>query len=388
MTLAQQKSSNSLPEFLVSYSGFHDNEKHLLNHYRQVYDTAMPYHILDHGETPSKKVDIVNTTCPCAGLSQLSHGFGTDNPNNQWMLKTTKYVLEEMQPEVFWGENAPGLMGKIGESIRNQLYQIALDNKYSMSMFRTKSILHGNPQIRTRSFYFFWKSGRNPVLSHFTRPHERIETLLRRAGTNFQMEPISSKTPSKDDPYYRFILEEMFGGITHREFANEKIEFMGVRSNDTFSFIEMKGYDYKQVGAWLSKNGYDNEAEKCKYKYDKLAAGKNIMRRGTIIPYDCIGAFVGHYPNMLTHPDEDRYITYREAMTIMGLPSDFELLDPKKSTNHICQNVPLYTALDMADEVTAALDGKRDFAKADLFFQYNTGDENHAAGSSLADFLS
>ena len=97
------------------------------------------------------------------------------------------------------------------------------------------------------------------------------------------------------------------------------------------------------------------------------------MRRGTIVPKDHIGAFVGHYPNMLTHPLEDRYINYREAMTIMGLPQDFELLDPRKSTNHICQNVPVGTARDMATEISKYLDGKLEYASTDYLFQYNQG---------------
>ena len=95
------------------------------------------------------------------------------------------------------------------------------------------------------------------------------------------------------------------------------------------------------------------------------------MRRGTIVPKDHIGAFVGHYPKMLTHPYEDRYITYREAMSIMGMPEDYELLKPSQSYNHICQNVPIKTAMDMATEVKAVLEGKREMVDARLVYQYN-----------------
>ena len=114
-----------------------------------------------------------------------------------------------------------------------------------------------------------------------------------------------------------------------------------------FTYIERNGYNFKQVSEWMTKHGYDNEAEKSMRKYEKLKSGGNIMKRGVTIPKDYIGAFVGHYPKMLTHPDEDRFITYREAMTIMGLPQDFELLNPKQSSNHICQNVPVNTAKDI-----------------------------------------
>ena len=99
------------------------------------------------------------------------------------------------------------------------------------------------------------------------------------------------------------------------------------------------------------------------------------MRRGTIIPKDYIGAFVGHYPTMLTHPEEDRYINYREAMTIMGLPADFELLNPKKSANHICQNVPVYTAADMATEVKKYLNNELPMLDTDYVLQYNKSEK-------------
>ena len=46
------------------------------------------------------------------------------------------------------------------------------------------------------------------------------------------------------------------------------------------------------------------------------------MRKTTEIPKDKIGAFVGHMPTSLAHPDEDRYLTVREALSIMKLPND------------------------------------------------------------------
>jgi hypothetical protein len=95
------------------------------------------------------------------------------------------------------------------------------------------------------------------------------------------------------------------------------------------------------------------------------------MRRGTVVPKDYIGAFVGHYPVCLTHPVEDRYITWREAMTIMGLPDNFELLDPENTTNHICQNVPVQTATDMATEVLGYLNDEREMLDSTYTFQYN-----------------
>lgn len=364
-TIGSELAFGEKPTYMMSYEAFEANDRHARNYY-----SGTPYYVLDRHEKPTESVDVVSSVCPCAGLSQLSHGFGDDNPNNQWMGITARHVLENVRPKVFWGENAPGFAGKIGETVRNELKQIGKENGYTMSVYRTKSLLHGAPQIRERSFYFFWRDDKVPLLTFYNREHKKIEDVIRNVRSNFQTEPINKKTPSKDDLYYKYILEHIHGGITHREFS-AMVEPQKVRTQDVFSYIERMGYDYATVGEWMEEHGHEREVEKCARRHAKLAAGGNIMRRGTIIPKDYIGAFVGHYPTMLTHPDEDRYINYREAMAIMGLPEDFELLDAKKSANHICQNVPVQTARDMAEEVKKYLHNELPMIDTDYIIQYN-----------------
>jgi site-specific DNA-cytosine methylase len=363
--IGSEMAFGSKPTYMMSYEAFSANDAHARHYY-----SGTPYYVLDKHENPKESVDVVSSVCPCAGLSQLSHGFGEKNENNKWMSITAEYVLGQIKPKVFWGENAPGFAGKIGDTVRNNLRKIGKDNEYTMTVYRTKTLLHGGPQIRERSFYFFWRDERVPLLNYYNKPYAKIEDVIRGVKSNFQSDPINPKTPSKDDLYYKFILEHIHGGISHKEFS-EIVEPQKVRNSDVFSYIERMGYDYKQVGEWMGQNGYDKEVQKCDYRYEKLKSGKNIMRRGTIIPKDYIGAFVGHYPTMLTHPDEDRYINYREAMAIMGLPENFELLSPKKSANHICQNVPVQTARDMALEVKAYLEGQRPLVDTDYVLQYN-----------------
>ena len=367
-TIGSQQAFGTEPLHFMSYDGFQANDSHILNYY----DNRINYYLLDQGEAPpvNERADVVSSVCPCAGLSMMSHGYGDHNPNNQWMGKTAEYILGEYKPKVFWGENAPAFAGKIGTNVRAQLREICKKNGYTMSVYRTRSLLHGAPQVRERSFYFFWKDTQTPLLGYFNRPHKPIEEVIREVTSNFQMEPISNKTPS-DNPYYKFVLEEIHGGRTHKEHS-ELVDNQFTKSGlCVFTYIERNGYNFKQVSEWMAKHGYDNEAEKSMRKYEKLKSGGNIMKRGVTIPKDYIGAFVGHYPKMLTHPDEDRFITYREAMTIIGLPQDFELLNPKQSSNHICQNVPVQTAKDMAGEVKKYIEGNAKMVDTDYIMQYN-----------------
>lgn len=360
--LGQAAAFGSRPDYLLSYSPFTSNDSHLVNHYKDV-----PYILLDQGGKHPHYVDVVGTTCPCAGLSSLSGYASSDAAANEWMYTTTTYVLEQIKPMVMWGENAPGFAGKLGKPIVDKLHDIATRNGYTMSIYRTKSLLHGVPQIRERSFYFFWKGKTVPLFNYFDKPLNTIESVFNGVSKNASQQVVTNeKIPSKWDPMYRYVLEELEGGITHKDFYNI-IE----KTDNAMDWLERKGKKYDEVGQWMRSQGLDRAAERCDRIFTKLQGEGNIMRRLTTVPKGHIGAFVGHYPNLLTHPTEDRYLTYREAMSIMGLPEDFEMLNPSRNLNHVCQNVPVGTATDMANEIKASLEGKRDKINANLVYQFN-----------------
>ena len=161
-TLGQMAAFGTKPDYLLSYSPFSNNDSHLVNHLKDV-----PYILLDQG-----------AVCPCAGLSSLSPSANSDAAVNDWLTTTSKYVLEEMKPQVLWGENAPRFAGAMGKPIVDKLHKLATDNGYTMSVYRTKSLLHGLSQVRERSFYFFWQGKTVPIFNYFDRPNKKIEDLF------------------------------------------------------------------------------------------------------------------------------------------------------------------------------------------------------------------
>ena len=361
-TIGQMAAFGTKPDYLLSYSPFASNDSHLVKYLEDV-----PYILLDQGGKHPWAVDIVNAVCPCAGLSSLSPSANSEASANDWMMITAKYVLEEMKPQVFWGENAPRFAGEMGKPIVNKLRKIAKENGYTMSIFRTKSLLHGLPQVRERSFYFFWRGDKVPMFNTFDKPRVRIEDLIASVSkTASQNDVTNKKIPSRDDPYYRYVLEVM-EGKTHSEFQSSL-----TKSTDAMHWIETHGHNYRQVKQFFEKEGYTKLAGKMDDIQDKLDKGGNIMRRASYVPKDYIGAFVGHLPVSMTHPTEDRYLTYRECMSIMGLPETFDMIDPARNLNHVCQNVPVGTATDMALEIKAVLENKRDTVSANLLYQFNS----------------
>ena len=175
------------------------------------------------------------------------------------------------------------------------------------------------------------------------------------------MNVLTNERKPTDNPFYKYVLNEIEGGITHKEFF-EKIE----RTINPMDYIENCGIKYDKVAVWMRENGYNKESEKCLTVHKKLEAGGNVMRKMTEIPKDYIGAFVGHMPMWLTHPDEDRYLTIRECLAIMKMPSNFQLQGGRKNLNMICQNVPVTTAEDMSKTILEWLKGNLDTREADF----------------------
>lgn len=378
-TIAMQNVFQKKPEYILSYADFTPNDTHLLEYYKG----EVPYYLLDNDRTYSlPSVDVVNTVCPCAGLSSLNTSASSNAAANDWMSTSANYVLGTVKPRVFWGENAPRLASKMGEPIVESLREIGKKYGYTFSLYKTKSILHGLSQVRDRSFYFFWKGNKVPKLEYYNRKHTRIEDTIRSAK-NHPDDPMSVLTNDKipsHNAFYQYVLKEMCGGITHTEFQNSL-----TKTVNPMDYIESHNIKYDKVSLWLSSNGYVKESEKAMTMYKKLLAGNNIMRRLVTVPKDFIGAFVGHLPFELTHPDLDRYLTIRECLTIMGLPDDFILQGGKKNLNHICQNVPVTTASDMADNVLKFISGFLDNQLVDTNFliQNNKSQENFYEKSPL-----
>ena len=367
-TIAQQNVLGSRPDYIMSFSPFKANDYHLLNYY----DNEVPYYLLDEGQRHSHTVDVVNTVCPCAGLSSLSQTASGDSAMNEWMFRSAEYVLREVKPRVFWGENAPRLASRLGEPVVDRLRRIGQENGYVFSIFKTKSEVHGLSQVRERTFYFFWQGNRIPLFEYTDQSkHERIEEtieLAQRASKNDPMSAILSneKTPSHD-PYYRYLLEEVHGGKTHRQFAESL-----TRTANVLRAIEAaRGHDYLRVAEWMQKQGNAKLAERSRAIHVKLGMGGNIMRKQIEVPCDIIGAFVGHMPTMLTHHREDRFLTIRECLSIMKMPLDFQLHNAKRNINHICQNVPVTTAEHPVRMIKAFLEGKLETVGESFVIQDN-----------------
>lgn len=355
MTLANEMAFEKNPKWLASFDGFQENDKHIVNHYLKN-GKDIPYKVINNLDEKLEYVDIVHSVCPCAGLSSLSQTSNVDSSVNDWMYMSTEYILNKVGPRVLWGENAPRLASKAGLPVVKKLNEIGKKYGYSMIVLKTQSVLHGLPQIRNRSFYFFFKGTTLPKFNFINKCEVSLEDLLSQIPEDATLQNIIlNKFKPSEEPFYKFLLHKE--NTTHSEFI-KTIE----KTTDVLTYLENKyGIEiYLEIADWMQNNNEEKLSKRCIAMYEKLKSGLNVMRRPTILPGKIIGAFVGSYPRMLAHPTEDRYLNIRECMTIMKLPYDFSISNAVKDYNHICQNVPVTTAYDWANEIKESMLGNRE----------------------------
>jgi site-specific DNA-cytosine methylase len=83
----------------------------------------------------------------------------------------------------------------------------------------------------------------------------------------------------------------------------------------------------------------------------------------------------------IIRPGTERGISLREAMWLMGLPHDFEMMG--NVNNHICQNVPVKTATDWTSEVIRFLNGEITEFGGDFVKQNNISKKIDFAEASI-----
>lgn len=361
MAFGAEKAIGKKPDYMLSYPAFGGNDSMLTDYWKDV-----PYHLIDP-DTNSlpdtldiPDVDFVSALCPCAGLSQLNNGKnrGANGTQNDWMYKTAEFVLEKMQPKVFWGENAPGLFGPVGFPVAEKLREIGERNKYSMTLLRTTTMLHGVPQNRVRSFYFFWKSEVSPILTWHKHDKPSIEEFLEGVNAFLDPEEVKLKTEElQNEPLYIWLKKE-FGDW--RAFMREKRgSMMDVMINSG------KADEYI---SWVKEN-HPNHAKKAEHALFKRSNGMGFWDGSPFLPTDFTGAFTGARMNAI-HPIEDRVFTRRELMYFMGLPN--EMKTPGfEHMGRIFQNVPSATSADWTREVVKFIKGELPKSESNFIKQDN-----------------
>lgn len=387
LTTAAKQATGTDPSFFISYSPFAPNEAHAKANYPNV-----PHYTLDqdgHGfdVNQHQDVDFINAVCPCAGLSLLSSGSEEQRAGmNSWMIKTAELVTGKIRPKVFWGENAPALYSNGGKKVRDQLREIGTENGYSFSIYQTNTELHGIPQSRKRTFYFYWRDSDVPEFQYFKRPCKDFQTYLTEvpvgADRHTQADLDAAAKHLLTNPYIMYLQDKYKGqGI------NDMRRFLVEKDRRGFTLLTylLLTEQLEEARDWMKVNGHDKhyrEAERVLHKVNTKGGfwdGSFPIYRGTGTMATLISRTL-----YAIHPTEDRTLTVRECMHMMGLPHDYKLID--ESYGHITQNVPVCTGRDMTEQVIKFLKGELRSTGSRFVLQSNLSERIDVQESSLLEF--
>lgn len=382
--------TNSKPLFALSFKDkmFQEIDQDFCN-----YRPEVPYYILDEQEPDHslfKDIDFVFNVCPCSGLSSIVTSededmSGENAVKNEYMYKSAEYILGTIKPIVMFAENGDALCTSRGMGVSQKLYEIGKKYGYSFSLYRTNGILHNVPHHRKRSFYFFWKDNKAPRLHWINNQYNgNLADYLDSIPKDIPLNDVYPwpGCPRPQDKYkpFQFLLERLDLGY---EECIKKFE-----KKDTVKVLRKEGLMYECLD-WLKQNYNDERYNSTDWSktypvywqhlIDNFEAGRGIFDCNSIrFCYKQLNAFVRKNVNRMVHPKEERFISLREYLTLMGFPYDFNPVRYDPSINRvwtfqrITKGVMGQTVHDLCEEVIKYLDGQLKYTNSEFVIQDNT----------------
>ena len=373
MAIANKIATGKKPEFVLSYDVFANNESHLKNYWPDVEWTILDgeTNVLSCEQPDYSDIDFVSSVCPCAGMSMLNKNSderGADNATNNWLYKSADYILGTIKPKVYFGENAPGLYSDQNVKVINTLREYGRKYGYSFTIYKTDTYLHGIPQHRIRTFFFFWKGDYCPQMDWFNNPNELpFEEWILDKNVGTLTHNIKGDDGYKRYPEMQWIMETRCNGSYEEyiKFFYELQSGKGRVARTPYEYIQHNNL-WDEYRAWLinhpnkdlpcHSHGTYTPMQFLDYRENKVRNGLGFFAVQPIVYKDSANAIISKNMLNILHPKEQRYLSTREVMSLMGLPNDFELL--KNDIRHVTQNVPVCTAQDMTEQVIKFINGE------------------------------
>jgi site-specific DNA-cytosine methylase len=368
--LGAEKAIGHAPEFIASLPGFLANDSHYINYQNTTLSRNLDYKVLEPDDhTFKEKINIVVGTPPCAALSQLNTGTsveskGADCAKNDFMYMVAEHGIHCYDADVILIENAPALYTNKGKDVADRLYAIAKKNNYALTLYKTSTSYHGIPQNRDRTFAIFWKGGKAPIMNWYERDRKIFEEYLKEVPTDALQQEIVINPAIGNESYFNFIKNKVGKDVDARDAIIEG------GFNTAFNYVNKKGLLQEAIN-WFRETGDAKGLKYAEHAAYKFSIGKGIWDGSTHVFKNSMNAVIGRNMNDTIHPTENRSLTIREALYMMGFPLNFELVGGRSKLNHIAQNVPVVTAADMVSEAVKFLKGELTMSNTDFVKQNN-----------------
>jgi site-specific DNA-cytosine methylase len=358
------------PEYVCSYTGFWANDRLYMNWLNNTNGHNIPYHNLTETFPPNvNPVDLVVATPPCAALSMLNTGKsaevkGAGCAKNDWMYLTAQHAIEELKAKVIITENAPNLYTAKGEDVRKKLIQIAHDRGYSVTFYKTNSILHGLPQKRERTFCFMWNTKTAPILDWVRVTPPSFAEWVAKVPKDAKYQDIQANARITQEPVYRFF-KHKFGDVRATIMSSGKDTPIGVLERDKL---------LDEFLAWARAEDDEKAIKRGEFIKAKFDKNMGIWDNSARFFKEAMNACVSRNLFDTMHPTEERSLTVREVFHMMNLPHNFVYPDEVEvltNINYASQNVPVITATKMVQQAVKFINGELEDSGQKLMMQNN-----------------
>ena len=371
--LGAERAFGTAPSAIYSYDGFQANDGHYVNYQQNTLGRDVSYILLEDN-IPRGKVDVISGTPPCAALSQLNTGMSAESKGatcakNDWMYQVFTEAIDNFEVKAVVVENGPALFTNKGYEVAKKLYDICNERGYSLTLYKTSTKYHGIPQARDRTFAIGWKSETAPIMGWYKRDRQTFEEYLNTLPKDSLQNDLIINKKVADEPYYQFI--KTLSNQDPREIIIEDRDHGG---GTAFGWIQRNGL-LERANQWFKETGNEAGIKYSDHAIKKFAAGKGIWDGSVHVFKDTMNAVIGRNMVDTIHPSEDRSLTIREALYMMGFPTDFELIGGLPKVNHIAQNVPVPTSRDIHTEVAKFIRGELSFSETNFLRQNNHKEE-------------
>ena len=276
------------------------------------------------------KYDVVFGNPPCSGLSTINKHANANNNVNNHIFEFIN-VVKEVNPKVFFMENAPTLV-KLGFTILQKIYK-EIGDKYRLTVISDKAGNHGVAMSRNRTLVLGWN-----------RDYFNAVPL---------MESIINKP---------FTIKDALEGLTNKTLNMESCKEIQNRSLQRFYHLVKPGqsiFAACKENFDSIKNDMDEKGYRAIYRFIELSSKKKSVwdKSSYRVPIN------GYAPSMasvvqLMHPIEDRDFYVREYARLMGYPDDFVFYQNECKTpivQCLAQGVPVNFIKYVASEVKRIL---------------------------------
>jgi len=382
LSLATSNILKSPPKAIFSYKCFYNNDKLYLDYLKQN-NLNIPYYQLDTSEWLQNidkyiysNIDIVSGLPPCAGLSscsQLKPGARQTSPVNEHMYNAANFILEYIQPKAYVFENSPNLYSNVGIPVRQNLIDIANKFGYSVTFYKTDTLLHGIPQHRPRAYCIFYKGKYAPILNYCNIAYPTLEEFLKQLPKDSTLQDVyQTKEPFiKDFEIYKFF-KYKYGENWRQE------TLKNVKHYTSYDYLRKMNlmYEFKDFLTLLENKGEEVSPivkREINHVITKTEQNKNFRLSHRVIGLheNYTYAVYGESMERICHPVEDRKMNIREYLHLMSMPHDFQIENPRDYVK-LSQNVPIKTSEFIISEIVEVLKGNRNFSSENILMQDNT----------------